>query len=157
MQPISHLRGDFGGACCALALAAAAALPGRAHAQAPAATPAPPTASAPGAQAAAYLNGGIGLDEQQSMKQVAHEWPLRLTFSEHRDNLFVAGVHLLVTDRQGRPWLQLADAGPMTYLRLPPGAYRVSARHRGVTQTREVTVGAARGVDLAFHWQLPQP
>ncbi|MDE2147446.1 MAG: hypothetical protein KGJ24_12215 [Burkholderiales bacterium] len=138
-------------AACTLALTAGPALPALAQVAAPSAAP---SAAGP---AAPYLNGGIGLDEQQAMKQAARDWPLRMTFSEHRNDVFVAGVDLRVTDGQGRSRLHLDAAGPITYVRLPPGRYRVSARHHGQTETREVTIGAPAGVDLAFHWQGPKP
>ena len=61
------------------------------------------------------LNGGVGADDEQQMRKVAKDWPLRMVFSERKDGEFVADVNLLVTDMRGTPCLQVASVGPMTY------------------------------------------
>jgi hypothetical protein len=106
-------------------------------------------------RATTYLNGGIGEDEAQYMRRTAQDWPLRLTFSESKDNEFVANVGLLVTDLRGTTYLQLSGAGPMTYARLPAGKYRVTARFKGKSETREVTLDGKTGRDVNFHWTAP--
>ena len=108
-------------------------------------------------RATTYLNGGVGEDEAQYMRKTAKEWPLRLTFSEASDNDFVANVGLLVTDLHGTPYLQVSGAGPMTYARLPAGKYRVTARFKGQSETREVSLDGKGGRDVAFHWKAPAP
>ena len=103
-------------------------------------------------RAITYLNGGVGEDEAQYMRRTAKDWPLRLTFSESKDNEFVANVGLLVTDLRGTPYLQLSGAGPMTYARLPAGKYRVTAWFKGQSETHEVTLDGRSGRDVSFHW-----
>ena len=98
-----------------------------------------------------YLNGGIGKDEQQRMHQDARNWPLRMTVSSRTDNEFIAGVKLKVFDKDGRAVLRLKDAGPMTYVQLPQGEYRISASYKADTLTRLVQVGS-KGLDANFHW-----
>ncbi len=99
-----------------------------------------------------YENGGIGRAEQAAMRETARAWPLRMTFSERKDDEFAAGVRLRVTDRHGAPVLALDDAGPMTYAKLPPGTYRLTATDHGVTESREVTLDGRHGRDVNFHW-----
>lgn len=99
-----------------------------------------------------YLNGGIGADEEQMMRKAAKDWPLRMIFSARKDNEFVADVRLLVTNAKGAPVLMLHGAGPMTYAMLPAGKYRISASHKGQTETREVTLDGKTGRDVYFHW-----
>lgn len=105
------------------------------------------------ARATTYLNGGVGADDEQLMRRVAKDWPLRMIFSERKDNEFVADVNLLVTDMRGVPYLQVASAGPMTYAMLPAGKYRITARFRGQSETREVTLDGKIGRDVYFHWK----
>jgi len=100
-----------------------------------------------------YLNGGIGKDEQQRMHQDARNWPLRMTFSDKSNNEFVAGVKLKVFDGSGRAVLRLKDAGPMTYVQLPQGEYRITASYRGGMLSRMVHVGP-KGLDANFHWAV---
>ena len=102
-------------------------------------------------RATTYLNGGVGEDEAQYMRKAARDWSLRLTFSESKDNECVANVGLLVTDLRGTPYLQLSGAGPITYARLPAGKYRVTARYKGQSETREVTLDGKSGRDVNFY------
>ncbi len=100
-----------------------------------------------------YLNGGIGSDEEHYMRTIAQDWPLRMTFAQSPGGEFVAGVRLLVTDIKGEPYLQLNDAGPMTYARLPAGKYRIVASYQGRSETREVVIDGKSGRGEVFDWQ----
>ena len=105
------------------------------------------------ALATMYLNGGVGESSEQYMRKIAKDWPLRMIFSERKDNEFVADIKLLIVDAHGVPYLQLSDAGPMTYAMLPAGKYRVTAQFRGRSETREVTLDGKTGRDVYFHWK----
>jgi hypothetical protein len=100
-----------------------------------------------------YVNGGIGQEDETYMKKMAKDWPLRLVFSERKDNDYIANVNLLITDLHGTPFLQLTGAGPLTYAMLPAGKYRLIARFQGVSETREVTLDGKTGRDVVFHWK----
>lgn len=104
-----------------------------------------------------FLNGGVGKEDQAHMHQIARQWPLRMSFSERKDNEFVADVQLTVTDHHGVPVLTLDHTGPMTYAKLPPGKYRITANLHGIAQTRNVTLDGRQGRDLHFHWTGDTP
>lgn len=103
--------------------------------------------------ATTYVNGGIGKDEQSAMHRIAKEFPLRLTFSQHKDGEFIADVPVLITDARGNPVFELAKAGPMLDVMLPNGKYKVSARFNGLTESQEVVLSGKEGKDLYFHWK----
>lgn len=105
------------------------------------------------ARVTTYISGGIGSDDEAYMRKIAKDWPLRMVFSERKDNEFVADVNLLVTDLRGTPYLQLNNGGPMTYAMLPAGKYRITARFKGQSETREVTLDGKGGRDVVFHWK----
>lgn len=109
-----------------------------------------PAATRPEARQVPYLNGGVGEDSQEQMKSEAAQWPLRMTFSANANNEYAAGVQLAIRDHQGAEVLKLKDAGPITYVRLAPGKYRISANHNGQEQVRSVDVGRSTAVN--FHW-----
>jgi hypothetical protein len=99
-----------------------------------------------------YLNGGIGKDEQAAMHRIEKEFPLRMTFSERKDGEFIVNVPVVITDEHGTPIFELPKAGPMLYVMLPNGKYKVSARFKGLTESQEVTLSGNEGKDLYFHW-----
>jgi hypothetical protein len=100
-----------------------------------------------------YLNGGIGKDEEDFMHRTAHEFPLRLTFSERKDGEFIADVPVVISDAKGNPVFELPNAGPILYVMLPNGKYKISARFKGMTESQEVTLSGKEGKDLYFHWK----
>jgi len=101
-----------------------------------------------------YLNGGIGQSEQNTMRRVAKEFPLRMTFSESKDGEFIADVQVVISDMRGNPVFELAKAGPMLDVALPNGKYKVSAQVKGLTESQEVTLDGKDGRDLHFNWKV---
>lgn len=103
-----------------------------------------------------YLNGGIGKEQADRMREMSAQYPVRMTFSQHDategTDDFVADVRLRVTDHTGRTVVDLASQGPIFLLRLPDGAYTVEAEHQGVVKTRRFDVVAGRHESLAFSW-----
>jgi hypothetical protein len=101
-----------------------------------------------------YLNGGIGEEQADLMRDMSPQFPVRMTFSEHdegRDE-FVADVHLRILDSGGRSVLDLPSQGPIFLLRLPPGSYTVEADHQGEVKTRRFDVVDGRHDNLVFSW-----
>ncbi len=103
-----------------------------------------------------YMNGGVGNDEERMMHRVAHEFPLRLIFSERKDDEFVASVSVVIFDAKGNPVFALPNAGPMLYVMLPDGKYKVSARFKGLIESQDVVLSGKEGRDLYFHWKGKQ-
>lgn len=102
-----------------------------------------------------YVSGGIGLDESESMKAAAKDYPLALTFAAQRDGKadYVADVAVTITDSRGKQVLRAESQGPYLLVKLPPGSYKVSATYNGKAQERAVNVqnsGTARAV---FEWK----
>lgn len=105
------------------------------------------------ARTTTFMNGGVGTEDEGYMRKIAKDWPLRMIFSERKDNEFVADVQLMVTDARGAPVLALPSAGPMTYAKLPAGKYRITARFQGKNEARDVTLDGKEGKDVYFHWK----
>lgn len=102
-----------------------------------------------------YVSGGIGIDESESMKAAAKDYPLALTFAAQRDGKadYVASVGVLIKDAQGKEVLKATAEGPYMLVKLPAGAYKISATYEGKTQEREVTVQGASTARPVFEWK----
>lgn len=102
-----------------------------------------------------YVNGGIGLGEAQQVGAQMRAHDLRLVFSEGPKNAYVSNVALRIVqlgDGPGREVLALADAGPLTGVRLPPGRYAVDARYGATERHRTVELRAGAPVDLYLNF-----
>lgn len=106
------------------------------------------------AQAQEYITGGVGSEQREEMKAQRGEYNLLLTFAD-RDGELRAGVTVTVRDRAGNTVLEVPDAGPMVYAKLPPGTYRVTASTDGIQRVRTATVGRAPR-EIYFHWAPDQ-
>ncbi|KQV82297.1 hypothetical protein ASD15_09625 [Massilia sp. Root351] len=102
------------------------------------------------AQEAEYITGGVGAEQREEMKAQRDQYNLLLTFAD-RNGEMQAGVAVTVRDRRGRTVLELPDAGPMVYAKLPPGSYRIIANVDGRQQVRSANVGHGPR-EVSFHW-----
>src|SRR5690349_12407326 len=80
-----------------------------------------------------FLNGGIGTEEADRMRQMSAEYPVQMTFAErnHGQDEFVADVHLRIIDGRGVTLVDLPNQGPIFLLQVPPGNYTVEAERQG--------------------------
>ena len=99
-----------------------------------------------------YVSGGIGEEGMASMHSMASEYPLHIIFSEGSDGAYVADVPVGILDRHHKTVVDVADAGPLLYVRLPKGKYMVTAEHNGTKQSRSVTLDGKHSKSLIMHW-----
>jgi len=101
-----------------------------------------------------YLNGGVGEEEVQFIKQTMKDYTLRFAFSRAGTPRaeYVANVAVTITDAKGTNLFELAAAGPYLLLKLPPGRYSVTATYENQTVTRPVVAGKGT-TPINFVWK----
>jgi hypothetical protein len=102
--------------------------------------------------AGSYLNGGIGEEEQQALQVHKGPYNLRLTFAKARAGEYLAGLDVTIEriDRK-LSFGPFADCGPLFYVRLDPGVYRVNATYEGILLSKTVRIGG-NAVEDTFYW-----
>lgn len=104
----------------------------------------------------AYVNGGIGQEEQSAMRAQRSDYNLQLTFATNQTGAYRSDVQLDIADAKGNSLLSVANTGPMFFAKLPPGTYRISASAEGKTFKRSVKLGnGAR--EMTLHWENDSP
>jgi len=99
-----------------------------------------------------YMTGGVGLDESAAIKAAEKDFNLSLLFAQTKRGEYLSDVKVSIADKAGKTVLKVVSDGPMLLVRLPAGAYKVSADHGGKTLVKTVQV-AAKGVARAsFVW-----
>jgi hypothetical protein len=99
-----------------------------------------------------YLSGGVSLEERDFMRDLAGgQFPLRIVSAVPQGNL-VPHVDVAIKDARGREVLAVPDAGPVIYVALPPGKYKVDVNNGGQVSSRHVTVSRGKAQELAFFW-----
>ena len=117
--------------CCVMAMLIAA---GAVYAQG---KPGAPPADA---AEAAYVAGGIGLEDRQRLTAREKEFNLKLVFTLAEGN-YLSDVGVAVKDAGGKSLLSLPATGPIVLVKLPRGAYVVQATYEGKAHTRKINVG----------------
>lgn len=106
-----------------------------------------------------YMSGGIGSDETAAMRSQKLKYPLALTFAEGGPRSgFLASVLVSISNASGTQLLCLVTRGPLLYVDLPAGTYKVAAtaRERG-TLERKLTIAPGGRADAVMVWPpLPQ-
>jgi hypothetical protein len=128
----------------------AASVPLAAHAQKPAVKPAVVKADS---AKMTFLNGGFGKEERNAMYRIEKAYPLRMTLSERKDGELIADVPVVISDAMGNQVFELHNAGPILFVKLPKGKYKVSARFGGLTESQEAVLDGKHGENLYFHWK----
>lgn len=101
----------------------------------------------------AYINGGIGQEEADDMRLHAGEYNLRLYFSETKQGQSLSDVTVTITDKKGNVKLEVADAGPMLFVHMENGIYKITSQHNGVIFTKTVKVINRKGVNVHLNWK----
>ncbi len=104
------------------------------------------------AEAGNYLNGGVGLDARQAMHAERAHYNLRLRFAQARTGEYLSGVGVIIEPlgKKGA-FMRYEDAGPLLYVRLHPGSYRIRAVFEGRRQLRTVVVGKS-ATERVIYW-----
>ncbi len=101
----------------------------------------------------AYVNGGVGLEEQAMMHRIAKEFPLHMEFSKGKDGAFAADIPVTIMDESGKVVFDLPKAGPMLDVMLPKGKYSIRASSDGVPQSADVVLdGKRHAKTVILHW-----
>jgi len=91
----------------------------------------------------ALVCGGIGADERAALAENARGANLALELFVAKRGDYVAGTHLEITPLdgagRGRPIDAIAD-GPLCYMKLAPGRYRVEGELNGITRSARAIV-----------------
>ena len=102
------------------------------------------------APAIAHESSGIGDDDP--LAAIAGDYNLQLVFATQGSGGYLADIKVLIADAKGHTLLDAESPGPIFFVRLPAGSYRISADFHGVPLRKSVTIGDHRRQNLYFHW-----
>ena len=98
-----------------------------------------------------FISGGIGLDERQEMYANRDRYNLRLSFANAM-GAYISGVNVSIEPLSTKGTaMHCPDAGPLLYLSLVSGKYRISAAFEDKTQVLTVNVNP-RASERVMYW-----
>lgn len=103
-----------------------------------------------------FVTGGVGMEERGQMLASKPDYNVRMTFATRGTGEYRSDVQVEISDTKGKVNVNARDAGPLMYVNLEPGRYRVTATAAdGQVQRRDLQVQAGRSKDLYFYWTEP--
>lgn len=99
-----------------------------------------------------YLQGGIGQDEANALRRT-QGYDLHVTLSVGPQSEFQSGAKVDIQNAQGQSVLALQDVGPLLFVQLPPGQYRVTGNADGQTLQQQVTVNGKSPANVNLNWR----
>ncbi|SPO55560.1 conserved exported protein of unknown function [Pseudomonas sp. JV551A1] len=99
-----------------------------------------------------YLQGGIGQDEANALRKTPG-YDLHVELSTGPEGKFQSGATVDIQNAQGQPVLSVTDAGPLLYVQLPPGKYKVTGNAQGETVQHLVTVNGKTPTTVNLNWR----
>jgi hypothetical protein len=97
-----------------------------------------------------FISGGIGLDERQEMYANRDQYNLRLSFAK-ATGAYISGVNVTIEPLSAKGTaMHCPDAGPLLFLSLIPGKYRISAAFEDKTQV--LTVMSPLASERVLYW-----
>ncbi|PYG79714.1 MULTISPECIES: carboxypeptidase regulatory-like domain-containing protein [unclassified Pseudomonas] len=99
-----------------------------------------------------FLQGGIGQDEANALRKTPG-YDLHVELSTGPEGKFQSGANVDIQSAQGQPVLSVMDAGPLLYVQLPPGKYKVTGNAQGQTVQQMVTVNGKAPTTVSLNWR----
>jgi len=100
---------------------------------------------------ATYVSGGIGDDDPMIASKA--DYNLHLVFAQQGSGEYLADVDVFIENSKGDKVVNAKSSGPLFYVDLPAGRYRVTASFDGKSLSKTTTVRNKGGSDLHFYWQ----
>lgn len=103
-----------------------------------------------------FVTGGVGLEERGQMLATKEDYNVRMTFATRGSGEYRSDVQVEIADARGHVNVNAHDAGPLMFVNLEPGRYRVTAStDDGQVQRRELHVLPGQTKNLFFYWSEP--
>ncbi|CAI3803178.1 hypothetical protein GLGCALEP_03302 [Pseudomonas sp. MM221] len=99
-----------------------------------------------------FLQGGIGQDEANALRKTPG-YDLHIGLSTGPEGKFESGANVDIQSAQGQPVISVMDAGPLLYVQLPPGKYKVTGNAQGQTVQQMVTVNGKAPATVSLNWR----
>jgi len=90
---------------------------------------------------------------RRAMEDVAAHFNVRLSMIDAGSTRPLSGATVVVTSADGKAVLRIVAGGPRLYMRLKPGAYRLTVGYQGRDQMRDIVV-AEQPLDMTFRFQV---
>lgn len=102
----------------------------------------------------AFLDGGIGQTETESMESERGKYSLWIVTASRTSGAHLADVEVTIVDGKGAPVFERRLDGPWLMIDLPLGRYEVRSRYGQEVQSRVTTIHPGDHHQIVFHFNV---
>jgi hypothetical protein len=107
------------------------------------------------AQGLAFISGGVGQDERETMSVRRNQFSLHVTAAARRSGAYLGDVRVRIVDAAGKIVLETTMDGPWLLVGLALGEYRVEASHGEQALTKTTKIHASDLHEVFFYFDVP--
>lgn len=100
-----------------------------------------------------FVSGGASPEGRQHMQRMAGDFDLMLTLQAAKDNEDYTKAKVSVQEQGGKELLNAMAGGPLFYVQIPPGEYKVSVDLDGKQLVKTAHVAPNESTKLTFDWR----
>ncbi len=107
-------------------------------------------------QGLAFISGGVGQDERETMSSRRNQFSLHLTAAAKRSGAYLGDVQIRIVEAaSGRIVLETTMDGPWLLVGLALGEYRIEARHANQALAKSTRIHASDLHEVIFYFDTP--
>ncbi|HID83382.1 MAG TPA: hypothetical protein EYH06_00135 [Chromatiales bacterium] len=100
-----------------------------------------------------YVSGGISIEEEQALAEMAKDFTLKVVMAL-RCGDYLNNINVLILDKDGKIVLESVTDGPILYVNLQPGKYKVLASAHGEQYKKNVRIKSGRQSQIVYYWPI---
>lgn len=104
-------------------------------------------------QATEYITGGFGNSEQNEIKGLSNNYNVHLTFATNQ-GAYLGGVHVIITDQNNKTVFEGTDTGPLLYIKLPDGSYKLKATYGNQSRSSSFSLKGNARISNVLRWDV---
>ena len=105
-----------------------------------------------GIDAGAIPRQSSGIGDDDPLAGIVGDYNLQLVFATQGSGEYLADIRVLIADAKGLTLVDEKSPGPLFFVRLPAGSYRISADFNGTPLRKSVSVSDRKLQNLYFYW-----
>jgi len=102
----------------------------------------------------AFLDGGIGKPEAESMEADRSKYSLWIMTAARKSGAHLADVDVTIVNDKGEPVFERRLDGPWLMIDLPLGRYEVRSRYKDESQSRITTIHPGDHHQIVFYFNV---
>jgi hypothetical protein len=100
-----------------------------------------------------YINGGISEEQADEIRHTAKNFSLQVLFSGGASGGWLTDVSFMILDEKGKTIFSKKQSGPILFIDLPNGNYKIIGRYNTEKQSVLISLSAGKQQRIILNWK----